>query len=278
MAGTKTGQGLGYYIHYRAQNYRDYGIVPKNSNKSGISAQQAILNTHDRLFSLIQDSKMRTNSSDLQRLENFLNKLGIGEYQDAMKLLGEDTNIDFAAIISDIVTEIQKDYPNFIFDFETSSLESFVPKVKNLYVKKEKDPTGKQRKRINVETVIRLQETLSNILNETTERINKLRLSKIEIQNLNNIQKKTQDLQLKLAELMTNPEFTESKKYIRLNSKNKSDKIVGQIIAGVKELVDSIPAPNSNDIGIASEKALALLFLKIAQETDKQTSLFLEDI
>ena len=132
MANTITGQGLGYYVHYHGENYRKYGIVPKNSNKANVSAEQAVNETHKKLMNIVQQSKQKSQGANLKELESFLNSLGIQDYDKAIKLLEKDADIDLAAIIRDVETEIQKEYPNFVFDFEGLSLDSFAGKVTNL--------------------------------------------------------------------------------------------------------------------------------------------------
>lgn len=277
MAGTKTGQGLGYYIHYHSENYRKYGIVPKNSNKQNVSASEAWQQTHNKLMKIAQFS--RGKNADLKGMENFLNELGAGNFQEAYSLLNQNNekDIDFEAILNDITTEVNKKFPNFSFNFSNLSLESLYTEMKNLYVKKEKDDQGKTRQRISVESIDNLFISLSKILENINNTLANGNIPKKELQKIQKQKKTLENLQNGILKMAQNPDYTESKKYIRLQTQS-SKNLVNKIVNDIKNLSKSINIPTSAEKGEAAEYALALLMLKMILAADKEIDKTLEEI
>ena len=266
-----TGQGLGYYIHYHAENYRKYGIALNNDDKGrAISAAQAKMETQNRLLYWANLAKRQ--EANLKEFEKFLNNLGDGNITQ----IAEELNLskeEVEQIENSIKQEMEADYSKFTYNFENLSLENFFEGMQNLYKIKDND----SRIRVAKQSV----EKLLGSVAQGIERINNLialgNTGQANIRELNKTKSNLQQIQSDIEKFKEQAESTSGKgMYYKVNQSNK--KMLNKIISDIAYIIKSAAVPTPNEQGKAAEKALALFFLKITQCCESQQQKMLEDI
>lgn len=267
---TKTGQGLGYYIHWRAENYRKYGIAV-NEEERGVSAAQAKAETENRLINWAHLGKY-SGEINLLALEDFLNNLGGGNISRVAEQLNL-TEQEIKEIEEEIADEIEKDYDNkYSFDFENLNLINFFLEMTNLYIN-----NNGVEKRISIDRIAKIITQTNQALALINAQIVAGGLGKAEKKELLRKKRELVNIESDLDQLVSISNRTSGKgSYFRVDKANK--KIVNRIIGKIGDVIKTSLKPTNTEQGKAAEKALALFFMKIAKYTSEEEEKILKDI
>ena len=144
--------GIGDYVHYRLQGYRDYGIAKTTSDKQPLSSSAkekdltgAIYRNHQYLQRVINNRNIRNvTQKKAELLQQYLNNFIYGNYnniKDTSVSVNPNTQVQFGEAMNRILAESEKKWGELgvdwaSMDFTLKRLEAILTSAANMQLYK----------------------------------------------------------------------------------------------------------------------------------------------
>lgn len=268
-----SGNGLGYYVHFRWTNYHDYGITYRN--KDGVSASAALNQNHQKLLKNIKFSD--GTKEGLSKLEEFLNGWVRGGSSGDLSSWAKKYNLsneEVEEIEKQIYAEMERRFPEYSTNLYNLDLES-LSNLQNLYVYKGRGSNNK--KYILMSTFRKLYDNLEKSLREINKKIYNGQLNKSQVNNLIVWQTKIENILEEMSQIAYDSEtLSKSGKSIFLTSGNKSH--IERVIKAVGNMQKSFIKPSQDEQGEMAEIALSMFFALLSGKTANTTDELIEGV